>query len=154
VSVYVFCCFCVSEELHRKYSQNWTKQKPKFLFTWHEDGVQRRDREGPRGSRTIGWCGPPPGRATRWCGRLVHPLASPLHLYISFIGKTLKVWTLFHETYCKPLLSSTRDREGLEALPGTLPKRGIITGGLLRHHACLRSDAWVVYLGLWVHSSS
>jgi hypothetical protein len=23
----VFCCFCVSEKLHRKYSQNWTKQK-------------------------------------------------------------------------------------------------------------------------------
>jgi hypothetical protein len=24
----VFCCFCVSEKLYRKYSQNWTKQKP------------------------------------------------------------------------------------------------------------------------------
>jgi hypothetical protein len=24
----VFCCFCVSEKLHRKYSRNWTKQKP------------------------------------------------------------------------------------------------------------------------------
>jgi hypothetical protein len=31
---------------------------------------------------------------------------------------------------------------------------GITTGGLLHHHACLRSDAWVVYLGLRVHSSS
>jgi hypothetical protein len=27
-------------------------------------------------------------------------------------------------------------------------------GGLLRHHGRLRSDVWVVYLGLWVHSSS
>jgi hypothetical protein len=51
----------------------------------------------------------------------------------------------FHETYCKPPPSSTWDREGLEALPGTLPKRGIIAGGLLHHHAYLRSDAWVVY---------
>jgi hypothetical protein len=56
--------------------------------------------------------------------------------------------SIFHETYCKPPPSSTRDREGPEALPGTLPKRGITTGGLLHHHACLRSDVWVVYLGL------
>jgi hypothetical protein len=28
----VFCCFCVSEKLHRKYSQNWTKQKPNLLL--------------------------------------------------------------------------------------------------------------------------
>jgi hypothetical protein len=46
------------------------------------------------------------------------------------------------------------DREGPEALPGTLPERGIATGGLLHRHACLWSDKWVVYLGLWVHSSS
>jgi hypothetical protein len=30
-----------------------------------------------------------------------------------------------------------KDREGLEALPGTLPERGIATEGLLHHHACL-----------------
>jgi hypothetical protein len=27
-------------------------------------------------------------------------------------------------------------------------------GGLLHHHGRLRSDVWVFYLGLWVHSSS
>jgi hypothetical protein len=54
VPVPVFCCFCVSEKLHRKYSQNWTKRKPKFLFTWCEDGVQRRDEEALGGGRTIG----------------------------------------------------------------------------------------------------
>jgi hypothetical protein len=32
------------------------------------------------------------------------------------------------------------DREGPEALPGTLPERRIATGGLLHRHACLRSD--------------
>jgi hypothetical protein len=46
------------------------------------------------------------------------------------------------------------DWEGSEALLGTLPERGIATGGHLHRHACLRSDEWVVYLGLWVHSSS
>jgi hypothetical protein len=60
----------------------------------------------------------------------------------------------FLETYHDPPPSSTRDREGPEALPGTLPERGIATGGLLHRHACLRRDEWVVYLGLWAHSSS
>jgi hypothetical protein len=46
----------------------------------------------------------------------------------------------FHETYCKPPPSLMRDREGPEALSGTLPERGITTGGLLPHHVCLRSD--------------
>jgi hypothetical protein len=32
------------------------------------------------------------------------------------------------------------DREGPEALPGTMPERGIATGGLLHRYACLRRD--------------
>jgi hypothetical protein len=60
----------------------------------------------------------------------------------------------FLETYRDPPPSSTRDREGPEALPGTLPERGITIGGLLYRYACLRSDEWVVYLGLRVHRSS
>jgi hypothetical protein len=35
--------------------------------------------------------------------------------------------TSIHETYCKPPPSSTRDREGPEALPGILPERVVIT---------------------------
>jgi hypothetical protein len=59
----------------------------------------------------------------------------------------------FPKTHRDPPPSSTQDREGPEALPGTLPKRGIATEGLLHRHACLWRDEWVVYLGLWVHSS-
>jgi hypothetical protein len=33
-----------------------------------------------------------------------------------------------------------KDREGPEALSGTLPERGITTGGLLHRHACLWRD--------------
>jgi hypothetical protein len=150
----VFCYFCISEKLHRKYSQNWTKQKLKSLITWHEDGVQRRAGDGPGAGHTYWWRGPPPGCATRGCDRLVHPLTSFFRLFILSIKKTLGAWTLFQKTYCKPPPSSTRDREGPEALLGTLPERGITTGGLLHHHACLRSDVWVVYLGLRVHRSS
>jgi hypothetical protein len=46
----------------------------------------------------------------------------------------------FPETHCDLPPSSTRDREGPEALAGTLPERGITTGGLLHRHACLRRD--------------
>jgi hypothetical protein len=136
----IFCCFCVSEKLHMKYSWNWTKQKPKFLFFPTRDRVQSRDGGGPEGSRTMPWRGPPLGCARLWCGPLVHPLTSPFRLYIVLDEKTLKARTLFQKTYYKPPPSLTRDREGLEALPGTLPERGITTGGLLHHHACLQSD--------------
>jgi hypothetical protein len=148
----VFCCFCVSEKLHRKYSRNWTKQKPKFLFFPTRDEVRSWDGGGPGARRTIGWCSPALGHATRWCGRLAHLLTPPFLLYIPL--DNLKARSIFHETYCKPLSSSTRDREDPEAVPGTLPERGITARGLLHHHACLRSDAWVVYLGLRVHSNS
>jgi hypothetical protein len=46
----------------------------------------------------------------------------------------------FPETYRDPPPSSTRDREGPEALPGTLSESGITTEGLLHRHACLRHD--------------
>jgi hypothetical protein len=82
--------FCVLEKLHRKYSRNWTKQKPKFLFFSTRDGVQSRDGGGLGAKRTIGWCGPAPGRATRWCGPLAHLLTPPFHLYIILGEENLK----------------------------------------------------------------
>jgi hypothetical protein len=86
----IFWCFCVSEKLHRKYSRNWTKQKPKFLFfpTW--DVVQSRDGGGPEGGRTMPWRGPSSGHVGLWCGPLVHPLTSPFRLYILIDEKTLR----------------------------------------------------------------
>jgi hypothetical protein len=136
----VFCSFCVSEKLHRKYSRNWMKQKPKFLFFPTRDRVQSRDGGEPGASHTIGRCGQPLAHATRWWGHLAHLLTPPFCLYILLDGKTLRTQSIFQKTYCKPPPSSTRDWEGLEALPGTLPERGITTGGLLHHHACLWSD--------------
>jgi hypothetical protein len=71
---------------------------------------------------------------------LVHPLTSPFRLFIPSVEKTLGARTLFQKIYYMPPPSSMQDREGPEALPGTLSERGITTGGLLHHHACLRSD--------------
>jgi hypothetical protein len=59
----ILCCFCVWEKLHRKYSRNWMKQKPKFLFFLTRDGVQSRDGEEPEGGHT------PMARATPWLRR-------------------------------------------------------------------------------------
>jgi hypothetical protein len=150
----VFYYFCVLEKLHRKYSQNWTKQKPKFLFFLKRDGIQSRDGGRPGGGHTTPWRGPPPSHARAWCGPLVHLLTLPIRLYIPLKEKTLRARSIFYETYCKPPLSLMWDREGPEALPSTLPERGITARDLLHHHACLRSDVWVVYLGLRFHSSS
>jgi hypothetical protein len=136
----IFCYFYVSEKLHGKYSQNWTKQKVKFLFFPTQDRVQSRDGGGTEGVHTPPWRGPPPGRVGAWCGPLVHLLTLLFRLYILLDEKTLKPRPIFQKIYCKPPPSSTRDRESLEALPGTLPERGITTGSLLHHHACLRSD--------------
>jgi hypothetical protein len=150
----VFCCFCVSKKLHMKYSRNWTKQKPNLLFFPRGHEVRRWDRGGPEARLTLGWRGLPLPRATRGWDHLVHLLTLPFRLYIPLDGKNLEDGSLFLETYCKSPLSSTRDREDLGALPGTLPKRGIPAGGLLHHHGRLQSDVWVVYLGLRIHSSS
>jgi hypothetical protein len=45
----IFCYFCVSEKLHRKYSRNWTKQKPdvqKFTEASREPKRRRRGATG------------------------------------------------------------------------------------------------------------
>jgi hypothetical protein len=45
----VFCYFCVSEKLHRKYSRNWTKRPPKLLFFPDEGRGPKESRRGARG---------------------------------------------------------------------------------------------------------
>jgi hypothetical protein len=80
-------------------------------------------------------------RTSRWCGRLAHLLTPPFRLYILLGEKILSTRSIFQKTYYKPPPSSMRDREGPEALLGTLLERGLTTGGLLHHHACLWSDA-------------
>jgi hypothetical protein len=44
----IFCCFCVSEKLYMKYSQNWTKQVLELLFFLEE---HRRPNESRRRAR-------------------------------------------------------------------------------------------------------
>jgi hypothetical protein len=136
----VFCCFRVSEKLHKKYSRNWTKQKPniqKFTEASKEPKRRRRGATGrphSRVARPRPWprllCVRPP-RSTS--DAAPSPIKTPRR-------EKPKDLINFPETHCDPPLSLTQDQEGPEALPGTLPERGIATGGLLHCHACLRRD--------------
>jgi hypothetical protein len=150
----IFFYFCVSEKLHRKYSRNWTKQKPNVPIL---NEASRRPKRRRRRAR--GWSHHQGAQPSPWMHR---PMVMATWSTSDAAPSPIKTprWEkpkdpiTFPETHCDPPPLSTRDREGPEALPGTLPERGITTGGLLHRHACLRCDEWVVYLGLWVHSSS
>jgi hypothetical protein len=60
----VFCCFCVSEKLQRKYSQNWTKQKPDVQIFIEASREPKRRRKGATGRPHHQGAWPAPG--PRW----------------------------------------------------------------------------------------
>jgi hypothetical protein len=93
----VFYCFCVSEKLHRKYSWNWTKQKPNIQKFTEASREPKRSRSGAmRG---------PHNRAARpkarSCPLCVWPPRSTSDDAPSSIktpdGKNLKTWSLFQK---------------------------------------------------------
>jgi hypothetical protein len=130
---------CFRKATHEIFSELYETKAEAPIFPEHESEPKAETEGGrtwphPRAARAKPWPrhqglsppGPPPDAA-------LPPIYSPQR-------EKPKPQSIFHETYCKPPPSSTRDREGLEALPGTLPERGITTGGLLHHHGRLRSD--------------
>jgi hypothetical protein len=141
----IFCYFCDLEKLHSKYSRNWTKQKPNIQI-FNEASRRPKRRRGwargwphHQGARPRPWLRRPMVRAT-WSTSD----AAPSSIKTTRWEKP-KYPINFPETHRDSPPSSTRDREGLKDLPGTLSERGIAIGGLLHHHACLRRDEWVVY---------
>jgi hypothetical protein len=140
VLVPCFCYFCVSEKLHRKYSQNWMKQKLNLLIFNEGSRRPKRRRRGATGQPHHGVAWPAPGPrplVVRSPGPPPNAPPSPIN---TPRWEKPKNPINFPETHRDPPPSLTRDREGPEALPGTLPERGIATGGLLHRHACLRRD--------------
>jgi hypothetical protein len=131
------------------WNKSWTSRYlTKLPEVRRGDGGGATGRPHHQGARPSPWPRRPVVRAPRpTSGTAPSPIKTPQR-------EKPKDQINFPETYRDPPPSSTRDQEGPEALPGTLPERGIATGGLLRCHACLRRNEWVVYLGLWVHSSS
>jgi hypothetical protein len=85
-----FLLFCVSEKLHRKYSRNWTKQKPNVLYF---QNTSRSPKQRWRGART--WPHPRAARPKPWprhqgVSPLVHFLMPPFRLYIPLDWKNLR----------------------------------------------------------------
>jgi hypothetical protein len=136
----IFCYFCVSEKLHRKYSRNWMKQKPNIQkFTEASKELKRR-RSGATGQAHHRATRPAPGLRPLvvrppWPTSDAAP--SPIKTPRQDKPKEPDHFSRIHRDPPPPL---TRDWEGPEALLGTLPERRITTGGLLYHHACLRHD--------------
>jgi hypothetical protein len=62
----VFCCFCISEKLHRKYSRNWTKQKPNLLILTKASRSPKRRRRGATGWPYNRVARPAPGLRPLW----------------------------------------------------------------------------------------
>jgi hypothetical protein len=107
-------------------------QTSRYFMELPED--RRGDGAEPEGGHTIGRRGLGLARAP-WSTSDTAPLPIKTPRW-----EKPKYPITFLETHRDPPPSSTRDWEGPEALPGTLPKRGISTGGLLHRHACLRRD--------------
>src|SRR5215204_6858181 len=61
-----FLLFLVSEILHRKYSRNWTKQKPTVLFSAEGSRAPKERRRGEKGA--------PPHKAAQPRGRACPPM--------------------------------------------------------------------------------
>jgi hypothetical protein len=140
VPVPVFCCFCVSEVLHRKYSRNWTKQVPEVLFFLEASSDPKRSCRGAtraphtRAARPSPWPRPLCVRTPRSTSDAApSPIKTPRR-------KKPRYPITFPEHIAIRRRRRPKDREGPEALLGTLQERGIATGGLLHRHACLRSD--------------
>jgi hypothetical protein len=147
----LFLCFRkATQEIFSELDEN--KSQSSYFPNTRQSPKQRR--RGTRGQAHHRVVQPTPGLHHQVVWPPGPPPDAALPSIYSPRRKNLKRPINFYEIYCKPRPSSTRDREGPEALPSTLAQRGITARGLLHHHACLRSDVSVVYLGLRVHSSS
>jgi hypothetical protein len=130
VPVPCFLLFCVSEKLHRKYSQNWTKQVRKLLF--FPDGGR-----GPNGSRrgARGWphhrgAQPSPGP----CPPMVSPpgpppddAPSPIR---SLPTENPKIISIFPRTVPQRRRHRRQILGDRSLYSGTLPGRGSAPGAV------------------------
>jgi hypothetical protein len=116
-----------------------TKAKVPIYLIRRQSPKERQSRARKRPHHGLAWPYPWPRQALVWAPQAPSNIALlPIN---SLHRENPRVSNIYPQKYYKPPSSSTRVREGPKALPGTLPERGIIIGGLLHRHACLRSDA-------------
>jgi hypothetical protein len=135
----VFCYFCVLENLHRKYSRNWTKQKPNLLFTeaLRRPKMRRRGARGwphYRGARPSPWSCPPMVRPP---GPLPNDAPSPIK---TPRREKPKGRIAFPRNILQAAAAIESRSGGSRSSLGTLSEKGILVGGLLHHHGRLWND--------------
>jgi hypothetical protein len=114
----LFLCFRkVIQEIFSELDE--TKPEVPNYLTWRRS--PKESRRWTRGRPHLVVARATPRPCHQGCDRLVHLLTSPFRLFNPLNRKTLRARTLFQKTYCKLPPLSMRDREGPEALPGTLP---------------------------------
>ncbi|KAK1681186.1 hypothetical protein QYE76_042034 [Lolium multiflorum] len=105
-----------------------TKQKPTVLFSAEGSRAPKERRRGAKGAQPTRRCGQGAG-APPWGGPLERPPTLPFLLYNLSVAKTL----VPRATIREKLLRRRRRQSHLgdsEIASGTLPERGILTGGL------------------------
>jgi hypothetical protein len=133
----LFLCFRkVTQEIFSKLDETKAEHPDIYRSFQRTEGETERSQEAasPPGARPRAWpCRPMVRAPWSTSDAAPSPIKTPRR-------KKPKNLITFLETHRDPPPSLTQDREGPEALPGTLPKRGIATGGFLHRHACLRRD--------------
>jgi hypothetical protein len=133
----LFLCFRkATQEIFLELDE--TKAKPPIFPDTSQNSKMRR--RGARGQPQPRAARPSPGPRHQGVSRPGPPPDAAFPPIYSPRREKPKARSIFHETYCKTPPSSMRDREGPEALPGTLPERGITARDLLHHHDRLRRD--------------
>jgi hypothetical protein len=126
----IFCCFCVSEKLHMKYSQNWAKQVPEVLFFPEEYRRLNESRRGARGhphnrgAQPSPWPCPPIVRSP-WSPPDDAP--SPIRSLPTENPKSIGVFPRTVLQLCRRRRQISGDRS---LCSGTLPGRGSAPGAV------------------------
>jgi hypothetical protein len=136
---YFLLFLCLRKVIQEIFSElDETKAEVPIFPDTRQSPKQRR--RGARGQPHHGVAWPTPGPRHQVVWPPGPPPDTALPPIYSPRRENPKARSIFQKIYCKPPPSSTRDREGPEALLGTLLERGITIEGLLHRHACLWSD--------------
>src|SRR3954452_18390754 len=117
MSVHVFCFFCISEKLYRKYSRNCMGQIASIIKSRNKDYVRRGPEGGLPGGQTPPKRGLTLARAWVASGPTRAPPTPPLCLFIPPFGKTLATREKLHEKFCTRRHRRTHLGRVLELFP-------------------------------------
>jgi hypothetical protein len=114
-----FCCFVFQKSYTGNIIRIGQNKARSSYFAVMKTESKAKTEEGQEAATPGGGVGAP-GRATRWCGPLVHPLTSPFCLYILSEVKTLNESASIHEKFCNTAAIEDKVR-GTEVIMSFVP---------------------------------